>query len=87
MTRSIISIIRYANSESYKKYGKNNLYNRNRIQFVLQKIAEEYESKTIAEEYESKTIAEESETNTETIAEEYETKTIAEESKKTKDES
>jgi len=85
MTRSIISIIRYANSESYKKYGKNNLYNRNRIQFVLQKIAEEYESKTIAEEYESKTIAEESETKT--IAEESETKTIAEESKKTKDES
>jgi len=85
MTRSIISIIRYANSESYKKYGKNKLYNRNRIQFVLQKIAEEYESKTIAEEYESKTIAEESETKT--IAEESETKTIAEESKKTKDES
>jgi hypothetical protein len=79
MTRSIISIIRYANSESYKKYGKNKLYNRNRIQFVLQKIAEEYETKT-------ETIAEESK-KTKTIAEESETKTIAEESKKTKDES
>ena len=49
MIRNIISIIKRFNIDTYNNYGKTKtktkIYNRNRIQYVLQRIEEEYKNK------------------------------------------